>query len=746
MRGTQVGKFNSVQTNFKSGEIGERSLGRVDTKDYFQGCELMDNFIPIAGGGVSKRKGFTNMSSTNAKLLGLVGTQQIRTYPFEKDGVNYVVVINAGAATVDLAFSVYRVEVTSGKQNLTSMSVISALAARGFHTSAGQLVNFREFVQLNDYLIICDSSGTYMPICLVLVPESTNYFAVHPFIDCPRRFSDNGGGGLTDSPRDASDFQKFPYELANINTNLRMRPSATTGIITITCENAAGAAQSYFTTDNANSYIKITHGAVTGVAFLTSFVSSSVMNAIVVVTFGATTRSDNWQESSWGQKRGYPKAIASLEGRLVFGGSRVNRDAVWMSRTDNPFFFMQDRLVQDATTNVSGLFYFGAAQATDPFSFFLAGDLPAEITAMKSEKFLVVGTKRGLYIVSSGSEGLSAQTVISRKNSSNGVNEMLLIKNSIFAISDDRRAIIEFRYNDNAGGYQTVNLSELNMDIIDAENPLILENYNTISGLCFSPSNDSLYCITADARIIGLTVSNAEDSRAFHRITIAKGEAYSVLCLGRTTTTMGGMYVGARNTDTSDYDLLFMPMVDDGRDLVKTSGLSRVWGNHYFFDWGLALNDTGALSVVANPYYSNVLYTLDVTIDAVYTLVADSSNLGALSVAGKKYYSNGRLFTAKIKSVPLEQQSMFGSGFPTIKRIDRLIFRLFRSSNFKMGDSDTDLDIVVLDPATGKYFTGLSDQEHLDIQYGEDNHFYIVKDTPGPLNILAIGIRGQLND
>ena len=52
-----MGKFNKLQSNFKMGEIGPRSLAQVDTEGYFKSCTQVTNFIPLTNGGVGKRGG-----------------------------------------------------------------------------------------------------------------------------------------------------------------------------------------------------------------------------------------------------------------------------------------------------------------------------------------------------------------------------------------------------------------------------------------------------------------------------------------------------------------------------------------------------------------------------------------------------------------------------------------------------------------------------------------------------------------
>lgn len=67
-----------------------------------------------------------------------------------------------------------------------------------------------------------------------------------------------------------------------------------------------------------------TSGSITGVARVTAYTSSTVVDAIVLTDFGATTASSDWWESTWSDRRGWPSAVALYEGRLWwFGGDKA---------------------------------------------------------------------------------------------------------------------------------------------------------------------------------------------------------------------------------------------------------------------------------------------------------------------------------------------------------------------------------------------------------------------------------------
>lgn len=79
-----------------------------------------------------------------------------------------------------------------------------------------------------------------------------------------------------------------------------------------------------FTSGPVDVTLTYTSGSITGVARVTAYQSATVVNAIVLTDFGATTASADWWESIWSDRRGWPSAVALYEGRLWwFGGDRT---------------------------------------------------------------------------------------------------------------------------------------------------------------------------------------------------------------------------------------------------------------------------------------------------------------------------------------------------------------------------------------------------------------------------------------
>lgn len=76
-----------------------------------------------------------------------------------------------------------------------------------------------------------------------------------------------------------------------------------------------------FTSGTAVATLSFTSGSIIGVARVTAYTSPTVVNAVVLTDFGATTASSDWWEGQWSDRRGWPSSVVLHESRMSFGGN-----------------------------------------------------------------------------------------------------------------------------------------------------------------------------------------------------------------------------------------------------------------------------------------------------------------------------------------------------------------------------------------------------------------------------------------
>jgi hypothetical protein len=128
--------------------------------------------------------------------------------------------------------------------------------------------------------------------------------------------------------------------------------------------------------------LNYTIGSLSGVARVTDFTSTTVVNAEVLIDFGGTTGTSAWAEGSWSDYRGWPSAVGFHEGRLWWAG----KSGVWGSVSDAYTTFNPD------TVGDSG-----------PIIRTIASGPVDKINWIVSSQRLVIGAQAAEYVARSSS-------------------------------------------------------------------------------------------------------------------------------------------------------------------------------------------------------------------------------------------------------------------------------------------------------------------------------------------------------
>lgn len=85
-----------------------------------------------------------------------------------------------------------------------------------------------------------------------------------------------------------------------------------------------------FTSGTVEALLSYSSGTQTGIARVTGYTSSTVVNIAILAEFSAASATSDWSESYWSAKRGFPSSVALYEGRLWWAG----KDRMWGSVSD----------------------------------------------------------------------------------------------------------------------------------------------------------------------------------------------------------------------------------------------------------------------------------------------------------------------------------------------------------------------------------------------------------------------------
>lgn len=490
-----MAQFSYIQNSFSSGELSPKLQGRTDIKEYFAGCEELRNFLVYPSGGATRRPGSRyvrqlTLSSDNVRLIPFVFS---RTESYE-------ILLEAKSDSITNCIQIFN---NSGQAVTVNFS--SGGYAGSLNWTASMDAAEFNFAQSGDLLFLTHSQGLITP--LIIFRTAIDTFSVQPYVSTSL---------VASSVRS---LLLVPYDEANL-TSTTITPSATSGSITLTASAAT------FVAGHVGGYIRVTHSGTTGVARITSFSSSTSVGALVLVNFGATTASDNWELSSWSDAKGWPRSVAIFQQRLVWGGTTTEPDTLWGSKQYNFFNIMADRLDQDISTDATGLGHFGALTDADPYDLTLGTQEVNNIQWLSSSRTLQIGTLGAEYIAGFGDLILSTSNPDIRAQThvgSSAIYPAMIGVSTIFAARDGK-TLQQFRYSDGNGSYINREITLLSDDIVNflfdedtrASTTKSYKN-NVYKELVYQQSRSIVWARTSRNALIGITINVSGDTVAFHK-------------------------------------------------------------------------------------------------------------------------------------------------------------------------------------------------------------------------------------
>ncbi|MEK9909119.1 MAG: hypothetical protein VW498_02025 [Candidatus Thalassarchaeaceae archaeon] len=291
---------------------------RTDLKSYFQGMRKGRNIALHAQGGFRRRPG------TVYKAV-LENPSVLHEFSFGQ-GQSYI-----------FAFSDTKLTIYNG-----SGTLVTTLTSCPW-TSA----------ELNE-LTLTSSADTTIVCHQNFAPQYVLRTGASSFTRQDFPFEEDSSGAPKKQP-----YYKFAAD------SVTLTPSATTGSITVT------TSADHWVSDHAGTIIRYKGKEI----LLDSFSSTTVMNATVRETLSGTSADTDWEEQTFSDVTGYPRACTFHDQRLFFAGSTDRPDGFWGSQT-NAFFN----------------FDVGTAQDDEAIDVTVTGDRVAEIRHLVATRHMQVFT------------------------------------------------------------------------------------------------------------------------------------------------------------------------------------------------------------------------------------------------------------------------------------------------------------------------------------------------------------------
>jgi len=503
------------------------------------------------------------------------------------------------------------------------------------------------------------------------------------------------------------DFTDGPY-LALNSTTTTMTPGATTG----TGISLTASANAFVSTD-VGRLINFSNGY----AKITAYSSATSVTIDIKDDFDATTATADWKLGAFSDTTGHPSCVSFYEQRLVFASTSSEPQTVFFSKAG------------DYENMTSG------TNADDAMVYTIAANQVNVIRYLKTQRTLVIGTTAAEYTVSAdGTDASITPTNITiKKQSSYGSANVDAVTagNAILFLQKAKRKIRELAYNFDSDSYVAPDLTILNDTVTDSG--IIQMEWQQ------EPDN-ILWCVRDDGQLAALTYQRSENVVSWHRHILGGSFGSGIAVVESIASISGDLnedelwcivkrtingatkrYVECfadfdfDETEATDFKFLDSHLTYSGSATTTLSGLNHLEGQ------------TVSILADGSVHANKVVNSGSISLDRSVTK----------AVVGLSYDS-------VLQTMRIEGGAAEGTSQGKIKRISKVVLRLFETVGVKVGPSLSNLEAVPfrttssnLSAPVDTLIEGDKEIEFND-DYNSDGYIFIKQDQPLPASILAI--------
>lgn len=727
-----MGSASLIRSSFLGGEIGPKSYGRIDLPQYNHCHELLKNVIPLPQGAATRRPGFGFIGITfDGENLPAA------TYKFVfSETESYLVEISSDD---DLEESYIRV--LDADAPFTALEAVPLLANTSPIYIPSESLPFLQYAQSAD--VVWFTHPSTPPFMLIRYLDLGSIaFKIENVIWNTFIIAQNQAGN-------AFQAEAQPFRDANIE-DIEFTPSGTTGAITVAAATSAASPVYMFHPDMVGAWFKITQTslgqrytgsfrvtAMSGVPDINGFYS--VVAADVIDTIKNTTSDADWEESSWNDYRGYPRAVSLFEGRVYFGGNSSEPDRGWASESANVF-----KLDARSFSNGAG---FPAQAADSPYSFTPNAGVVSEINWLSAGKTLLAGTRGREYVLSGPDQTLSmGPTNISMTpETAHGsrYSQAERVAYAVMFLQTSGKKLRELVFDFNSDSYQGTDIGLHAHHLLD----------KVIVKIAWQEQpNGILWCMSEDGELISVTRERQQGIVAWARHELGGTNAVlKDLVVIPTGAGLNRLFISVeREVDGATMRTLeYQPEQISGEDELTPGFASCL--DSFVAAGQLSATDT----------WSGFDHLIGETVRVVGSVESDASEPNiegdfVVNSSGEivlnrevKFIMAGLPFNSKIKTLKQEGGSAIGTAQGDMKRTHKLILRLYNSFGLTYGSNDSNQKAINFwsddRPELVQLFTG---DKFLDFPNGwdRDGQVQLESSSPFPFTVNFIVQKMVVNE
>ena len=465
---------------------------------------------------------------------------------------------------------------------------------------------------------------------------------------------------------------------------------------------------------NPNARLEASDNRIYGVAQVTGFTSSTVVDATVVKPLLANTATKLWAEGAFSEKRGYPRTVTLHEQRLIFGGTRDKPLTVWGSVVDD---FENFRF----TANDDGA-----------FSFSLSSNESNPINWMVSQTSLLIGTAGSEWTLAASDSGqvLSPTNVQAKPQSSFGSKylQARLVNEVVVFTQRNGRKVRELTYSFEKDGWVAPDLTILAEHITRGE---LLET-------AFQQQPDAIFWgITGAGALIGMTYERDQNVVGWHRHS-TQGEFESVATIYGD----GGsdeLWMSVKREVDGSTVRYIERLFPDYRQALDDEDKDSWW----YLDCAKSLSFSPSPSDAMTGLSHLEGLTVDILGDGAVFPRAEVTAGGFTLSAPVSYAVIGLPFTSTLRPMKLDAQLQNGTAQGRKARIHEIVARFYKSLGGEYSTDGVTWNLIVARDVADNMdesppaFTG--DRKLVTgANYQESGDMWIRQRDPVPLVLLAL--------
>ena len=472
----------------------------------------------------------------------------------------------------------------------------------------------------------------------------------------------------------------FMPMLPDNSTKITLDASNTTGSITIT------ASSNYFNADMVGTMFRIK----TGYVVITGYTSETEVDAIVRENLPDHVATTDWAEGAFSEHQGFPKSSTFYEQRICFGGTTNKPQSFYLSKNNNYYDFRT------------------GSDATDGKSYTLDSNMVNAIVWLYADKKMIIGTTDGVWVA----EDLTADIPIVNKHTFYGCTEIdpINVGSELFYIQEGKKILRQLVYSYENERYNAIEASLTSEHFTNTEIIKIDALKSPYSMLFMLSSDGSLYCITRQYEQNVMSFFQYETNGVIEDFNIDGDEI--TLIVNRTI-----------NSSTKRY-IEYLKPFDFGDDIEDA----------FFVDCGLTYEGTATTSISGLEHLEGETVAIFANGVQLANKTVSSGTITGLESSTTKAHI-GLPMTDQFKTLKLEYGSVNGTAQGKLKRINSVMFRVYKSCDFYFGTPDDSNNLVNI--GTDLY-TGDTELLQMPPNSNTNGQIVIKSNSAYPLTILAI--------